>query len=63
MLRAGEKEGLLVLRGSNHLSFTEEGRLHLTKLLTARLGSDLEAAIRLDEELGALETLRKATAR
>jgi len=59
MLRAGEKEGLLELRGSNQLRFTEEGRHHLSKLMSARLGSDLETAIRLKAELDARETLRR----
>jgi DNA-binding MarR family transcriptional regulator len=59
MLRAGEKEGLLELRGSNQLAFTEEGRQHLTRLMSARLGSDLETAIRLKAELDAQENLRK----
>lgn len=59
MLRAAEKESLLVLQGSNQLSFTEEGRAHLVKLLTARLGSDLEAAGGLHDELDAQQILRK----
>jgi hypothetical protein len=59
MLHAGEKAGLLVLHDGNRLSFTTAGREHLTALLAARLGSDLEAAIRLDEELSARATLRK----
>jgi len=53
MLRAGEKEALLMLCGNSRLSFTDEGRAHLIQLLAARLGSDLEAAVRLDEELNA----------
>jgi DNA-binding MarR family transcriptional regulator len=59
MLRAAEKAGLLVLVDSNRLHFTEEGVENLTKLLVARLGADLQAAIGLGEELDARETLRK----
>jgi AraC-like DNA-binding protein len=60
MLRAAEKGGLLVQHGSNQLSFTAEGRRHLSRLLVARLGWDLQGALQLEEELSLHETLRKA---
>jgi len=58
MLRAGEKEGLLALSGSNTLRFTDEGLRHLRLLLAARLWADIWAAVRLDGELAERETLR-----